>query len=76
VLMASLIVMVMLSSYANYVSRLDLQGVAAQISWLAKLDAGSIKVKVMVAIVTISAIDLLHAFLEIDDGCSGALSCI
>jgi uncharacterized protein (TIGR00645 family) len=59
--------MVMLSSYANYVSRLDMEGVATQISWLAKLDAGSIKVKVMVAIVTISAIDLLQAFLEIED---------
>jgi len=67
VLVASLIVMVMLSSYANYVSRLDMEGVATQISWLAKLDAGSIKVKVMVAIVTISAIDLLQAFLEIED---------
>jgi uncharacterized protein (TIGR00645 family) len=67
VLVASLIVMVMLSSYANYVSRLNMEGVATQISWLAKLDAGSIKVKVMVAIVTISAIDLLQAFLGIED---------
>jgi len=67
VLVAALIVMVMLSSYENYVSRLDMDGVAAQLSWLAKLDAGSIKVKVMVAIVTISAIDLLQAFLEIEE---------
>lgn len=67
VLVAGLIVMVMLSSYENYVSRLDMAGVAQQLSWLAKLDVGTIKVKVMVAIVTISAIDLLQAFLEIED---------
>jgi len=66
-LVASLVVMVMLSSYENYVSRLEIAKVSAQLAWLAKLDAGSIKVKVMVAIVTISAIDLLQAFLEIDD---------
>jgi uncharacterized protein (TIGR00645 family) len=66
-LVASLIVMVMLSSYANYLSRLDIQSVSAQLGWLAKLDAGSVKVKVAVAIVVISAINLLQAFLEIED---------
>jgi uncharacterized protein (TIGR00645 family) len=66
-LVASLIVMVMLSSYENYLSRLDIQSVSAQLGWLAKLDAGSVKVKVAVAIVVISAIDLLQAFLEIED---------
>lgn len=66
-LVASLIVMVMLSSYENYLSQLDLASVSRQLSWLAKLDAGSVKVKVTVAIVVISAIDLLQAFLEIED---------
>ncbi|HKX08482.1 MAG TPA: TIGR00645 family protein [Stellaceae bacterium] len=66
-LVASLVVMVMLSSYENYLSRLDLASVSKQLGWLAKLDAGSVKVKVAVAIVVISAIDLLQAFLGIDD---------
>jgi uncharacterized protein (TIGR00645 family) len=66
-LVASLIVMVMLSSYANYLSRLDIERASGQLIWLAKLDTGSIKVKVAVAIVVISAIDLLQAFLEIED---------
>ena len=66
-LIAGLIVMVMLSGYENYVSRLDVTRISAEFSWLAKLDAGSIKVKVAVTIVAISAIDLLKAFLEIDD---------
>jgi uncharacterized protein (TIGR00645 family) len=66
-LVASLIVMVMLSSYENYLSRLDIESVSKQLGWLAKLDAGSVKVKIAVAIVVISAIDLLQAFLEIED---------
>ncbi len=66
-LIASLVVMVMLSSYENYLSRLDIASVSKQLGWLAKLDAGSVKVKVAVAIVVISAIDLLQAFLEIED---------
>ena len=66
-LVASLVVMVMLSSYENYLSRLDIASVSAQLGWLAKLDAGSVKVKIAVAIVVISAIDLLQAFLEIED---------
>jgi uncharacterized protein (TIGR00645 family) len=66
-LIAGLIVMVMLSGYENYVSRLDVTRVSAKFSWLAKLDTGSIKVKVAVTIVAISAIDLLKVFLEIED---------
>ncbi len=66
-LVASLIVMVMLSGYENYLSQLDLASVSKQLGWLAKLDAGSIKVKIVVGIVVISAIDLLQAFLEIED---------
>ena len=66
-LVASLVVMVMLSSYENYLSRLDIASVSKQLGWLAKLDAGSVKVKVTVAIVVISAIDLLQALLEIED---------
>ncbi len=66
-LVASLIVMVMLSSYENYLSRLDIASVSQQLGWLAKLDAGSIKVKVAVVIVVIAAIHLLQACLEIED---------
>lgn len=66
-LVASLIVIVMLSSYENYVSQLDIASVSKQLGWLAKLDVGSVKVRVAVAIVVIAAIDLLKAFLEIED---------
>jgi uncharacterized protein (TIGR00645 family) len=63
-LVASLIVMVMLSGYENFVSKLDVEGAERSISWLGKLDAGSLKVKVAASIVAISSIHLLRAFMN------------
>lgn len=61
-LVASLIVMVMISSYENFVSRFD-EG-ELELSWLGKLDAGSLKVKVASTIVAISSIHLLQVFMN------------
>jgi uncharacterized protein (TIGR00645 family) len=61
-LVASLIVMVMLSGYENFVSRLDIGETDKQLAWLGKLDAGSLKIKVAASIVAISSIHLLKAF--------------
>jgi uncharacterized protein (TIGR00645 family) len=63
-LVASLIVMVMLSGYENFVSKLDIAGAEKSIAWLGKLDAGSLKVKVAASIVAISSIHLLRAFMN------------
>ncbi len=63
-LVASLIVMVMLSGYENFVSKLDLEGAEKSIAWLGKLDAGSLKIKVAASIVAISSIHLLKAFMN------------
>ena len=65
-LVASLIVMVMLSGYENFVSRIDHAAAEQRLSWLMKLDTGSIKVKVVSSIVAISAIDLLKAFFNVE----------
>lgn len=62
-LVAGLIVMVMLSSYENFVSRLD--GADHQLTWLGKLDTGSLKIKVASSIVAISSIHLLQIFLNL-----------
>ncbi len=62
-LVGSLIVMVMISGYENFVSRFDEAG-DTQLSWLGKLDAGSLKVKVASTIVAISSIHLLQVFLN------------
>jgi uncharacterized protein (TIGR00645 family) len=61
-LVASLVVMVMISSYENYVSRLD--NAVHELSWLGKLDSGSLKIKVASSIVAISSIHLLQVFLN------------
>jgi uncharacterized protein (TIGR00645 family) len=61
-LVASLIVMVMISGYENFVSRFD-EG-EDKVSFLGKLDAGSLKIKVASSIVAISSIHLLQIFLN------------
>ncbi len=63
-LVASLIVMVMISGYENFVSRFDEQD-NTQLSWLGKIDAGSLKIKVASTIVAISSIHLLQVFLNV-----------
>lgn len=61
-LVASLLVMVMISSYENFVSRFDHGG--DDVSFLGKLNAGSLKIKVASSIVAISSIHLLQIYLN------------
>ncbi|HRY14948.1 MAG: TIGR00645 family protein [Candidatus Competibacteraceae bacterium] len=63
VLVANLLVMVILSSYETFVSALDTTGDQEKPSWLGKIDAATIKIKLAVAIVAISSIHLLKAFM-------------
>jgi len=62
-LVASLVVMVIISGYENYVSRFDNDG---DVHWLGEIDAGSLKIKVASTIVAISSIHLLQVFLNIN----------
>ena len=64
-LIGGLVVMVMLSGYENFVSRLDIGETEQTISWLGKLDTGTLKLKVAASIVAISAIELLKGFMEV-----------
>ncbi len=63
-LVGGLLVMVMLSGYENFVSAIDIKEGAEKLSWLGKLDAGSLKQKVAASIVAISSIHLLKAFMN------------
>jgi len=65
-LVASLIVMVMISGYENFVSRFDEAEKEGEVSFLGKLDSGSLKIKVASSIVAISSIHLLQVFLNVD----------
>ncbi len=66
VLVGSLIVMVMFSGYENFVSTIDAKG-SDSLSWLGKLDAGTLKLKVAASIVAISSIHLLRVFMKVGD---------
>ncbi|MFO1120872.1 MAG: TIGR00645 family protein [Hyphomicrobiales bacterium] len=61
-LVASLLVMVIISGYENFVSRFD--NAEGELSWLGKIDAASLKIKVASTIVAISSIHLLQVFLN------------
>ena len=60
-LVASLVVMVIISGYENFVSRFDDEGA---VHWLGQIDAGSLKIKVASTIVAISSIHMLQIFLN------------
>ena len=61
-LIASLVVMVIISGYENFVSRFDHED---DVHWLGQIDAGSLKIKVASTIVAISSIHLLQIFLNV-----------
>ena len=71
-LVASLVVMVIISGYENFVSRFD-NAEGTEISWLGKVDASSLKIKVASTILAISSIHLLQVFLNAQQYTDGQL---
>jgi len=69
-LIASLVVMVIISGYENFVSRFD---ESRDVHWLGDIDIGSLKVKVASTIVAISSIHLLQVFLYVEQYSSDKL---
>ncbi|TCK19166.1 uncharacterized protein (TIGR00645 family) [Thiogranum longum] len=63
-LVGGLLIMVMFSGYENFISQIDVDDTTEKLSWLGKLDAGSLKQKVAASIVAISSIHLLKAFMN------------
>ena len=61
-LVASLLVMVIISGYENFVSRFDNHD--GEVHWLGTIDISSLKIKVASTIVAISSIHLLQVFLN------------
>lgn len=67
-LVGGLIVMVMLSSYESFVSRLDVEESGGdKLGWLGKMDYTSLKNKVASSIVAISSIHLLKIFMNTEN---------
>ncbi len=64
VMIANLLVMVIIGGYETFVSRLDLAGNPDQPEWLSHVNAGVLKVKLAVALISISSIHLLRTFIN------------
>jgi uncharacterized protein (TIGR00645 family) len=73
-LVGSLVVMVMFSGYENFVSKIDITDNEDKLSWLGKMDSGSLKLKLSASIVAISAIHLLKAYMEFKPGSADDLA--
>ncbi len=65
-LIGSLMLMVMLAGYENFVSRIDIAENVERPEWMGKLDFSSLKLKLVSSLVAISSIQLLKAFLNIE----------
>ena len=65
-LTASLVVIVFISGYTNFVAPVAMHKNDGLPHWIAEIDFGELKLKLMASIVAISAIKLLEAFMNID----------
>ncbi len=63
-LVAALLVMIILSGYESFVSRIDYSSDSDRPAWMGKVGFADLKLKLLAAIVAISAIELLKSFLE------------
>jgi uncharacterized protein (TIGR00645 family) len=63
----ALIVLVIFSSYENFVARIDIGERAPWPTWMVHIDFTGLKLKLMSAIIVISAIQLLRAFMDVED---------
>ena len=64
VLVGNLVLIVIFSGYENFVSRFDVES-HDRPEWMAKVDFGGLKMKLLSSIVAISAIQVLKAFMNV-----------
>jgi uncharacterized protein (TIGR00645 family) len=64
-LTASLVVIVIISGYTNFVTPVEMRPNDRRPHWVAEIDFGELKLKLMASIVAISAIKLLEGFMDI-----------
>jgi uncharacterized protein (TIGR00645 family) len=68
----NLILIVALSRYVNFVSRIDPDGHPDWPKWMAKIELSGLQQRLLASIVAISAIEVLKAFMNIDLNLSDA----
>lgn len=69
-LLASLVLMVILNGYRNMVSEFDDSRRAALPTWLQRMDSSELKTKLFGAIIAISGIQVLSAFMDLAEASS------
>lgn len=67
VMISNLLVMVIVGGYETFVSRLGIEGHPDEPEWLDHVNAGLLKVKLAMALISISSIHLLKTFIEADN---------
>lgn len=67
-LVGSLLLMIIFSGYEIFVSKIHVAHEEDRPAWMGKVDFSGLKLKVIGAIVAISAIDLLKTFMNISEG--------
>jgi len=65
-LSGSLIVIVILSGYVNFIAPIDVEAHKDWPRWFADIDFGELKLKLMASIVAITAIKLLESYMNVD----------
>ncbi|MCB1668838.1 MAG: TIGR00645 family protein [Pseudomonadales bacterium] len=71
-LVGSLLLMIIFSGYEIFISKIDIGDHKDRPDWMGKVDFSGLKLKVIGAIVAISAIDLLKSFMDIPEVMSDA----
>jgi uncharacterized protein (TIGR00645 family) len=64
VMIANLLIMIIIGGYDTFVSRLNVKDHPDQPEWLDHVNAGVLKVKLAMAIISISSIHLLASFMD------------
>ncbi len=64
VMIANLLIMVIVGGYETFVSRLRMQHHIDHPEWLDEVNAGTMKIKLALALITISSIHLLRTFID------------
>lgn len=67
-LIGSLLLMIIFSGYEIFVSKMDIANHEDRPKWMGRIDFSGLKLKVIGAIVAISAIELLRSFMDLSPG--------
>jgi uncharacterized protein (TIGR00645 family) len=74
VLVANLLLMVILSGYENFISRIDIAAGQERPAWMGNLDFSGLKLKLFGSIAAVAAVDLLGAFMNVSQFTSEQLA--